>query len=241
MTQDDHTPVFSLLRGRGFLIMLGLLSSLAVMSAYGDAKGFEDIPLHNILLGLSAITGVVASEAGRKRVRVAMGWAAALVIWDVAAALAENEAIRRSHSLIASGLVIYTLVIVLAHVFKTERVTSDKIFGAICGYLLLSFFWAILYSMLCLFIGEGAFSFSNQPTTAQERSVELNYYSWVTLSTLGYGDVTPTHPLTRVAAGFEVIVGQFYLAVVVARLVALQMITGAGSKGFTPTDANPGN
>ena len=50
MTQDDHTPVFSLLRGRGFLIMLGLLSSLAVMSAYGDAKGFEDIPLHNICL-----------------------------------------------------------------------------------------------------------------------------------------------------------------------------------------------
>ena len=143
MTQDDHTPVFNLLRGKGFLIMLGLLSSLAVMSAYGDAKGFEDIPLHNILLGLSAITGVVASEAGRKRVRLAMGWAAALVIWDVAAALAENEAIRRSHSLIASGLVIYTLVIVLAHVFKTERVTSDKIFGAICGYLLLSFFWAI--------------------------------------------------------------------------------------------------
>ena len=43
------------------------------------------------------------------------------------------------------------------------------------------------------------------------------------------------------AAGFEVIVGQFYLAVVVARLVALQMITGAGSKGFTPTDADPGN
>lgn len=227
MIHDDHLPVFKLLRGKGFLIMLGLLSSLAVISAYGEAKGFEDVPLHNILLGLSAVTGVIASEAGRKRVRLALCWAATLVVWDIAAGLADNEAVRRSHSLIASGLVIYTLVIVLAHVFKTERVTSDKIFGAVCGYLLLSFFWAILYSMLCLFIGAEAFSFSSEPATAQERSVELNYYSWVTLSTLGYGDVTPTHPLTRVAAGFEVIVGQFYLAVVVARLVALQMITGA--------------
>ena len=49
------------------------------------------------------------------------------------------------------------------------------------------------------------------------------YFSWVTLTTVGYGDLSPTHPLARLLSNLESFVGQFYIAVVVARMVAIQV------------------
>ena len=107
-----------------------------------------------------------------------------------------------------------------------KHVSGDAIFGAVCGYLLLGIIWSLLYGAV-----ETASpgSFVTAPPKGEDVSAErldrgdLSYYSFITLATVGYGDVTPTTPLARMLAWTEAITGQFYLAILVAGLVGFKV------------------
>lgn len=117
-----------------------------------------------------------------------------------------------------------TAVLIVRSLFEARTLTSDSIFGAVCGYLFLGLGWAVMYSMIEGF-QPGSFQFS--PTLVPEgQSVRampdvLVYYSFVTLTTVGYGDISPISPTTRTLAWIEALTGQFYVAVIVAGLVSL--------------------
>lgn len=107
-------------------------------------------------------------------------------------------------------------IIMLSHVLKDVEVTGEMISAAICVYLLLGLLWA------CFF----ALSHVLQPNSFRIENPELShfvYYSFITLSTLGYGDITPLSPSARALSYVEAITGQLYLAVLVARLVGLHI------------------
>lgn len=107
-----------------------------------------------------------------------------------------------------------------------NQLSVDALVGAVCGYLLLGIIWSLLY---CAVEAATPGSFHVAPTTgAAAQSAELNrldltYYSYVTLATVGYGDVTPITHVARTLAWTEAIVGQFYLAVLVAGLVGYRV------------------
>lgn len=101
------------------------------------------------------------------------------------------------------------------HVFVLHRVDFNSLVGAFCVYLLLGFIWAILFRLLQLL---GLATFSGLIAT-DELFPQLIYFSFVTLVSLGYGDITPESGLARVLSYFEALTGQFYLAVLVACLV----------------------
>jgi hypothetical protein len=101
------------------------------------------------------------------------------------------------------------------HVFVLRRVDLNSLVGAFCVYLLIGFTWAIVFRLLQLL---GLVSFSGLIATEEPFS-QLIYFSFVTLASLGYGDITPNSGLARVLSYFEALVGQFYLAVLVACLV----------------------
>lgn len=109
--------------------------------------------------------------------------------------------------------------VVLFDVINGEDATTDKVLGALCGYLLLGTLFALIYSAMeqsspgCFKV-EGSSEFS-----------DFIYFSIVTLSTLGYGDIVPVSAQARALVSLEVLLGQFYLAVVVARMVALSMVS----------------
>jgi len=110
-------------------------------------------------------------------------------------------------------------MLIISHVLKTEKVTPEKIFGALSVYLLLGVIWAFLY-LVVDFLAPGSFRYG------QDRALtdaEMVYYSFVTLTTLGYGDIVPVAPSVRALATLEAITGQLYLTVLVARLVGLQI------------------
>lgn len=86
-------------------------------------------------------------------------------------------------------------------------------------YLLLGLIWALVYAVFLIISPQGAFqglAFEGEPAQFDN----LLYFSFVTLTTAGYGDITPIHPLLRTAAYFEMITGQFYMAILVSGLVA---------------------
>jgi voltage-gated potassium channel len=111
----------------------------------------------------------------------------------------------------------------LQAVLRQRTVTRETISMSISVYLLLGLTWGIFFIVLFDFRPH-AFSFGGaSPPSEQLVSPVLIYFSLTTLATVGYGDITPVTLLARYAAVTEGIAGQFYLAILVARLVGMQM------------------
>ena len=120
-------------------------------------------------------------------------------------------------------------VLIVKSLFSARTLTFDSILGALCGYLFLGLAWAVLYSMIEEF-RPGSFEISPKLVTGGEVARPLPHvltsYSFVTLTTVGYGDISPVSPAARTLAWTEAITGQFYLAVIVAGLVSVLAAKG---------------
>jgi len=119
-------------------------------------------------------------------------------------------------------------IVVLRTVLRSTRVDRAEVYGAVCFYLMLGIWWATAYAFFDrLDLQPAAFSrdliSAGEPYPAGGGAFgELLYFSYVTLTTVGYGDLVPTHPITRNLAVFEAITGQLYIAILLARLVSLR-------------------
>lgn len=126
---------------------------------------------------------------------------------------------------------------ILSDVLAQPVITQDGLCGALSVYLLFGAVWASVYSLVFLldptsFAGaRDAITAPRQPADLDECEAIFVYYSFVTLSTLGFGDIYPTSRLTRALSWMEAVLGQLYLAVLVARLVALQTNRAAQAAG----------
>jgi hypothetical protein len=123
---------------------------------------------------------------------------------------------------------IYTALVVLGDVFRRGRIDVERLFGAMCVYLLLGLAWTFLYEMIDV-LDPGSFRESGLPEPFVESDPQRNlyhfvYYSFVVLTTLGFGDITPLSQPARTATWLEAVVGQLYIAVIIGRLVGLQII-----------------
>ena len=116
---------------------------------------------------------------------------------------------------------ILSMIIAMKHIIFSGSVTINKIVGSVCIYMLLGIVWALLYVFLDV-IDPGAFEglsldFDHRDTW------NYIYYSFVTLTTLGYGDISPVNQYARALAYIEAICGQIYIAVLVASLVGAHL------------------
>ena len=173
----------------------------------------------------------------QRRRRIFVGWALAVP------AIAERMLVLfdPTHWLLLAGSVSWLLFFCyvtwcqLRNLLKQREVTGETISMSISIYLLLGLSWAILYTVIFTRHPD-AFQFAT-PTpegiSAAFRFPVLLYFSLTTISTVGYGDITPLTLPARYAAVAEAITGQFYLAILVARLVGLQMSQSAtaGTRG----------
>jgi ion channel len=128
------------------------------------------------------------------------------------------------------------ILLILRSVFTGGHVTLNTICAALSVYLLLAVLWASLYALVEL-IEPGSFAYNTAiggetPSMqfGQDRSVIPIYFSLVTLTTLGYGDITPVSPAASMLAVVEAVVGQFYLTVLVAWLVGMYITDTMKSK-----------
>jgi len=116
----------------------------------------------------------------------------------------------------------YTTGLIVWRNVRGSEVTIDTIAGAACAYTLLALVWGNIYILLAV-LRPGSF---NIPVTwlmgaSRDPSAALVYFSFITLTTIGYGDITPLWPGAGGLAAAEGIVGQLYLAITIARLVGL--------------------
>jgi hypothetical protein len=117
------------------------------------------------------------------------------------------------------------LVVVLGQTLRAGPITFHRIQGAVAAYLLLGIIWAYAYALLA-HLRPDAFSGSVSPADGPRA---FFYFSFVTLTTVGYGDVLPVHPAARSLAMLEAVTGPLYLAILVARLVSLAVTSDGES------------
>lgn len=129
-----------------------------------------------------------------------------------------------------------TAFLLLKSIFVEFQAKPDALLGAVCVYLLLGFMWALGYSAL-IYIEETPFYFPDIDLAADDHPhlSTFLYFSFVTMSTLGYGDILPTSDLSRTLAWLQSVTGQFYLAVLVAYLVNML----PNSPGGSPAEPKP--
>jgi voltage-gated potassium channel len=119
------------------------------------------------------------------------------------------------------GFFIWTTYLAARQVLFTGTIDGNKIIGSICIYLLLGLIWTTLY-LLVLEVSPNAFNGLGSASWYQNFPV-VTYYSFVTLTTLGYGDISPLAPLARFLVFMEAVVGVFYMAILVASLIGVRM------------------
>lgn len=114
-----------------------------------------------------------------------------------------------------------TTMIAFRALLTGKRVDLNLLMGSICVYILVGISWSILYYFESIVHLD---AFNNIPAEfGKQRYIELLYYSFVTLSTLGYGDITPVTPIARTLAFLEALFGQFYIAILVASFVGIHI------------------
>jgi len=176
--------------------------------------------LIDLLLSAILLSGVYAVSENRNNTLIAAFLALPMFIsiW-ISHMITSQNLILLVH-LFAIPYLLFTIVTILIFIFKTQQVTRDVIAAAIVVYLLIGLLWTFVYMALHLW-DSGSFSYNE--IEGLRKSHKLAYFSFVTLTTLGYGDITPLTPQARAFAYIEAIIGQMYLAILIARLVGLQV------------------
>jgi hypothetical protein len=216
---------------------LGRYSAMVVMLLFF----FFTIPftsegtLVNVILNLMVVATLLSAVQGAVRRRdvvlVATLLALVALVPVIGLVPAAGVAELAAHAA-ALSLVLLAVMAILSHVLTVERVTLDILIGAASVYLLIGLLWGALFALLEYWF-PGSFNFPSNlldggPTALLplRRDATILYYSFETLTTLGFGDVTPATAPSRFLSILEALVGQLYLAVLVGRFVALQLSHG---------------
>ncbi len=195
-------------------LILGMFVLPTIFQPGDDAIAGAD----KIVVALILACGIVAIAEYR---RVAAGLAA-LATTIVVAWVLQAFGLMKLPPVWQDGLVLMALVLLAVaigvSVFGGHRTTGDRLFGAIGLYLLLGLTWAAVYAIVAASVpGAFAGSLPTRPTL-----YDLGYFSLVTLTTVGYGDITPAAQVARSLAASEALIGQLYPAIIIARLVSAQ-------------------
>lgn len=191
-------------------------------------------PLLNMITQLLLLNGMIVSLsaagfAPRMRGILFAAWFVCIAL-DALSRTAGDPAAATDFSLASHlvGLLLLAgcVVATLRYVLLSRQVTTDSISAAIVAYLFIGLAFASAYYCLAVL---DAHSFSIPPDMPAASNAELEtsmiYYSYVTLATLGYGDIAPRLPLSQMLAAIEAIIGQFYIAVVIAWLMSVYAAT----------------
>ncbi len=174
----------------------------------------------NLLLSVSMFAAVYGISYDRKKAKLmlVLGTITFLATWlDV---VRDNDSLTFVVVLLWLLFFVTIAIILLEHTLRAENVDSDVIIGAISVYMVTGIIWAFIYSLLAM-LDPNAFSYSAGVFKPPYVFTNFTYYSYVTLTTLGYGDITPVGAYARIISYLEAIAGVMYIAILVSRFVSM--------------------
>lgn len=218
----------------GYTVLLVTLLMLMVLGPVGRQYGLGDIT-NTILISMVLLSGIyaVSSRKGMIPVVMMVGLAAFMVHWLVFVNALDRLAL---FGLEITGILFFGLIgfLLLQDILSRRGdVSWALINGALSVYLIMGIVFAFAYSLLHTATPD---AFSGADKIDGPGFQNFVYLSYVTLTTLGFGDITPTRPIASSLITLEAVVGQIYLTVLVARLVGMH-ITAEVSELDEPAEA----
>lgn len=194
------------------------------------ARGTGGRVFSNIFLSLVFLAVLLVVFEHRRSRIVALSLAVASIVsnWATYVLSAGQVQVPLTvvHCLLNIVFLGYAVAVILGDIFNKSAVGADDVLGAMSGYLIAGAAWSSLYALVDTFL-PGSFtttpSLIAHPFDRDGRTAMFNYFSIVTLTTMGYGDITPARAPATALAMLEAVFGQFYIAVVVAQLVGARM------------------
>ena len=165
-------------------------------------------------------TGVIGLQHSRLHFHTKLGFIIAVAVIVLLGALLDASGLHYTHLLILISFYTWATWLAARQVLFTGHIDTNKVVGAICIYLLMGLIWALSYLLIAQ-ATPGAFNGLEQ-LPWYENFADVSYYSYVTLTTLGYGDISPVAPVARFLVYMEAIVGVFYMAILVASLIGIR-------------------
>lgn len=215
------------------LLLLGVL--IVVMVLQSITHRLPNPVIADIGTAVAMLTVLLVVFEGRLERRMAFGILGLAVATNVLRYFVSEEHLLwlavfyRTTAIVFLG---FAVAVILANIFASKTISGDAVIGTVCGYLIAAGAWGNIYALTELFL-PGSFTvgteLARQMATWDGRQAVFSYFSLVTITTMGYGDVTPVHAPATVFATLEAVFGQFYIAVVVAQLVGMRM-----AQAYTP-------
>jgi len=209
-----HKYNYVLLLG-GLLVML-LGGSLATEHPQASTRLIVDGTLVSVV-----VLGVWSLVSSRVAFIAGLVLAIAAVVLTVSAYATDNALLQLLALFVVLVFFFLTCLIVVYDVLLGGHININRLVGAACIYLLSGALWGIVYFLLSV-VSPGSFAGITGETWSEQLN-EFTYHSFVTLTTLGYGDVTPALPVARTFSYIEAVLGQLYLTVLVAALVGIHI------------------
>jgi hypothetical protein len=210
------------------VLLLSLFVLLAIVPFLGAVENNASLFAAQLVFGVVfsiMLCIAVVTVAKTRTTIIAAGLLGGTAIVLVYIKLVTNQdTVAMAKHLVTSLFMGYIAVLTLMHIFQTRQVTANTLCASLCVYVILALFWAQLY-LLVQVIDPATFAVSHvteRPDEIQKTTIAI-YYSFVTVTTLGYGDVLPLTSVSRMLAVLEALIGQIYLVVLVARLVGLHI------------------
>ncbi len=169
---------------------------------------------------LTLASGVIGLRNTRLHFNTRLGLIAGLAVIVLLGAILDASGLHYAHLLILISFYTWATWLAARQVLFTGPIDGNKIVGAICIYLLMGLIWSLCYLLIAQAIPSAFNGLEQLPW--YENFADVSYYSYVTLTTLGYGDISPVAPVARFLVYMEAIVGVFYMAILVASLIGIR-------------------
>jgi hypothetical protein len=219
MAEKESESLYQIFSDNQFFILMVVILSTIVLTPFLDefleTRILMDIFLTAIFFGI-----IFAIRSKRTHVIVASILVLPLIIstWSIYfVESSQMSLLTRIFGVLFFG---YAVFIIIKRVARSTDVTRETIFAAVVAYLLIALMWAFAYMILELMV-PGSFSHPGESIRAE--TMRFEYFSFVTITTLGYGDIAPLTNRASALALLEALIGQIYLVVLVAWLVGMHV------------------
>ena len=205
----------------GLSILVALLLLDVTIMAPLEELGVVSRHIAEAALMLILLAGVAAVSWRNAVVRLFMLAALGNIVVGLANLVLPDVTLRLTDTLLTITGFALLATLVLWQVFLPGRIDLYRILGAIAAYLLIGLLFAQVFRLIAQWV-PGAFLLHGAPLDYDTIVPLFRYYSFVTLTTLGFGDLSPVHPFARSMTVLEALIGVLYPAVLIARLVSLE-------------------
>jgi hypothetical protein len=215
--EAEHEALTLIAKQRCFYLFAALLLLLLTIPFLEDTqRGLMTLNIINVLILAAALAAVARSP-------ICLVTGALLATATVGFHMLHFFMAEPRYLIVSRGFgaafYFITAGYLLGYVLRRETFTADKLYGAAAAFLMLGILWGYLY-VIALAYYPGSLAAGGVPLTSYRIS-DVLYFSYTALSTTGFGDITPVHPVTRMLCVLEQVVGVLFIAILIARLAGV--------------------